>query len=95
MNDCISDRQIITSLQMRSVPPPIPLSPVHLHSTCCLVPDVVIQHGAVHVAVAVARVAIRGSGRGQPGLDVQKELLDGADLSSRHHTVTDDIFVLH
>ena len=43
-------------------------------------PDVVIQHGAVHVAVAVAGVAVRGSGRRQPGLNVQKELLDGADL---------------
>ena len=43
-------------------------------------PDVVIQHRAVHVAVAVPGVAVGGSVRHQPGLDVQEEFLDGADL---------------
>ena len=47
-------------------------------------PDVIIQHRAVIVAVAVPGVAVGGSVRRQPRLDVQKELLDGADLSSHY-----------
>ena len=43
-------------------------------------PDIIIQYRAVHVAVAVPGVAVGGSVRRQPGLDVQEELLYGAHL---------------
>ena len=42
-------------------------------------PDIVIEDGAVHAAVGVARVAVCCPGRHQPRLHVQEELLDGAD----------------
>ena len=51
------------------------VSPFNSLCTCCLVPDIVIEHWAVHVAVAVPGIAVGSSVRRQPGLDVQEKLL--------------------
>ena len=54
---------------------PLKVSSINSLCTYCLVPDIVIEHWAVHVAVAVPGVPVGGSVWRQPGLDVQEKLL--------------------